>query len=309
MWSKILNLLFIQLFVLQSFAFASPGKHLTTNQLNDAVTALHKLDKEEQKKLFLTVLPLIHKEDANTIDEKFFNDTIKNLKVEGTNLVFTIENEKAVIADINLEKGTAKLNGKPFSMKKSVREQLPTFLDTPKSTYLDFFIPSAHAAETPPVPNKLKVIGLIIAGTVAAIAAVGAGVWAWVKPKKGVEAAIVEEVATPKIEEVLSNDCKDAKSQVKRSKLGEKFHIPEEFIQKMRDKIAMLDLSKAEALKMKMKPADMKWIDDSKSCYGEVIELVELKNNAVKDEIDRASKEVPTKSVKQPAAQKKASKQ
>lgn len=309
MWSKFLNLLFVQLFVLQSIAYASPGKYLTSIQLNDAVTALQQLDSDEQKKLFLTVLPLIHKEDAKTIDEKFLNDTIKNLKVEGNNLVLMIEGEKAVITNINLKTWTAKLNGKPFDMKKSVREQLPLFIETEaKSTFMDYFISSAHAQTNPPVPNKLKVIGLVIAGTVAAIAAVGAGVWAWVRPKKGTEAALVEEVQAPKIEEVLSTDCNEQKNIVKRSKLGEKLHIPEDFIQKIKDKIAMLDMSKSEALKMKMKPSDTKWIDDSKTCYGEVIELVELKSNSVND-ASRAPKEVPTKSVKKPEPLKKASKQ
>jgi hypothetical protein len=310
MWSKLLNLFFIQMFILQVSAFASPGKYLTVHQVQESVTALKQMSTDDQKRLYLSILPLINKEDIKLLeDPDFFISTIKNLSIEGDSLVVKVGKESARITDIDFKNFTAKFNGKPLDLKKSIKEQIETLIETEtKTSFVDYFISSAHAqGTTPPVPNKLKVIGILIAGSVAAVLAVGGIAWGWLSPKKGTEAMVLQEVEAPKIEEMVTQDCNKSKDQVKRTRMGEIKHVSQEFIQSIKDKYEMMDKTISEAKKLKMAPSQMKWMSDSKSCYGEVIELIEV-TNSVNDDSNRAVKEVPTKSVKKPL-DKKASKQ
>ncbi|MFP5386190.1 MAG: hypothetical protein ACLGHN_08935 [Bacteriovoracia bacterium] len=301
MWSKIFNLLFVQLFILQASVFASPGKSLSAEQLQDSVTALKKLSTDEQKRLYLSIIPLINKEDMKVVGDKdFFTSIIKNVSVEGDALIVKVAGEKARITEIDFRNLTARLNGKKFDLKRPINEQVDSLLeDAPKTSFIDFLFPSAHAqAKKPPVPNKLKVIGLVAAGAVVAVLSVGGVALSWLKLEKGSEAVTVQEVDGPSVEDLVTEDCNELKDQVKRSQLGELPQITPEFTQKVKNKHQMMEETQIQAKSLKMTQEEMKWIAEAKDCYEEVIEIIELKKAPVKDDSHRSVKEVSSRPVK-----------
>lgn len=310
MWLKLLNLIFVQLFVLQSMAIAGPHKPLPAEVLSDTVTTLKQLTPELQKQLYLSIVPLVHKDDMNLVEDiEFFKETIKNLEVKGDKVILRLRGEEAVISDINFHTLTASFNGHKFDLRKSVQENLASFEEKQTTSLFDLIFPKAHAQSeaVKKAPSKLKVIAVLAGGAVVAILGIGGAAYGWLKKGEGEE--VVNEVQAPQVEELFQNDCKESKEQVKKSRLGQIPQITQEFVQRVKDKIQMLDKTQAEAKKMNLPNEQVQWINDSKNCYGEVIELVEKKNPAVTDDSNRTVKEIPQKSKSVKPQQKKASKQ
>lgn len=301
MWSKLLNLIFIQLFILQTSAFGSTVRYLSAHQLQESVTALKKLNSDQRKRLYLSILPLINKEDMKYVEESSFISTvIKNISVQGDALIIKMGNERARISDIDYQSWTAKFNGKKLDLRRPVDEQIESLIKLEnRSSFIDFLIPSAHAqAKKPPVPNKLKVIGLVAAGAVVAALSVGGIAFGWLKLGKDSENVTVEEVEGPSVEDLVTQDCEALKSQVKKSQLGELPQVTPEFTQNVKNKHQMMEETLIQAKSLKMTQEEIKWIAEASACYEDVIEIIELKRTPVKDDSHRSVKEVYQKTIK-----------
>jgi hypothetical protein len=311
MWSRLFNLFVIKLFVLQASAFAIPQKPLKQAQLAAAVQALRSMSPEEQEKLFLTVIPMIHQDDIEelTKDKNLWRETIKNLSVENDALHINIDNQTVKLSEINLINRTANYNGKSFDFRKSIKENI-LYMTGPVTTtsLMDFIIPQAHASWKLLLdPTKYKAWLKIAAGALVAILAlVGISI-----PYLNIEntEATVQEVQMGDMVTQVNEDCKNTKFKIKKSKLGETPQLTTDFIQKLKSKYQALDNAVREGQKMALSKEQMKLLTDTKNCYEEAIELVSVHDPGVQDSSSRDVKEVQKNQNKQPGPKSKATKQ
>jgi hypothetical protein len=292
MWSRALNLIYLQVFLFHSLAYGVPSHTLSTSELYKASKVIQELNYQELQKVYLNLRPLIHKDDAETIDFHFFEKTLKSIIVTDKGLYLKSGDEEAYVTKIDMINLSASFNGKTLNLRKSVAQNLYELYPENKSTSsLDMFISPVFAQSTAAekAPGKLKLLALLVAGAIVAVITAGSVAFGWLKINKNTKEDTIHEIQAPGVEQVFRDDCHASKQELKKSGLGER---GSEVIRKVRMNIKMLSDTQTEALKMKQEQR-MGWIQEVKNCYGEVLSMAEKSHPAIKDDSSRTIKEVP----------------
>jgi hypothetical protein len=303
MLARFLNIFFLQILFLQSFSFGSSPQKVPLSELEDASRAIKKLNQVQLKEVYLSILPLIHHDDAKTIDLNFFESTMKSLNVTEKGIYLKSGVEEAHVTDIDMKNLSASFNGKKLDLTKSVAENLSELFPEKKSSFfLQLLIPTAFAQSSPAekAPGKIKLMALLVAGAIVAVITAGAIAFGWLKINKTSKQETIQEIKAPGVEEIFREDCNATKQELIKPGLGERASA---IVQRVHSKMHMLSQTQAEAQKMKQ-DRPVQWIQEIKDCYSEVLEAAEKSHKGIKSDSSRSIKEVSRPAVKGASSQK-----